>query len=134
MRRILGLFLAGGLMLAATSSAEAQFYRGYRGGAYGYGVPGYYGSSYYAPTSGVVIATPGFTYSSGYAGVAPLVGGGTGRLALRLWRGSRRFALRLRLCCAPGLLLLLDVWLRLSGLWVWRYGRPLGFRRGWGRW
>jgi hypothetical protein len=66
MARIFGLVLAGGMVLGAASESKAQFGLSvgnpYYGG-YGMGMGGY-GYGY-----------PGFAYSSGYAGVAPMMGG-----------------------------------------------------------
>jgi hypothetical protein len=80
MSRLLGLVLAGGLVLGTASAARAQIgvsignpYRG--GGVYvgapgfSYASPGYgYSSGYAAPGYGY--AAPGYAYSSGYSGYA----------------------------------------------------------------
>src|SRR3954451_5949234 len=71
MARILGLVVAGGLLLGAASESKAQLALSignpYYGGTYigsGYGYPAYGYSSGFG--------YPGYSYSSGYAGYAPL--------------------------------------------------------------
>jgi len=96
MRHLMGLALAGGLLLGMASTSNAQFSLNignpYAGqglslgtAGYGYGYPGYagyglpgYGNVYNGYTSTGYVAGPGtFTYGSGYRGyvapVAPVV-------------------------------------------------------------
>lgn len=61
MARLFGLVVAGGLLLGAASESKAQF-------ALSVGNP-YYGGTYIG-TGGY--GYPGFAYSSGYSGIAPL--------------------------------------------------------------
>ena len=89
MRHLMGLVLAGGLLLGTASNSDAQFglsignpYAGqglYAGvPSYGYGYPGYtgygfgsYGSVYNNSYGSGYLAGPGtFAYSSGYRGYA----------------------------------------------------------------
>ena len=61
MARIVGLVIAGGLLLGAASESKAQLVAPF-------GSP-YYGGAYMG--SGFGIGNPGFAYRSGFAGVAP---------------------------------------------------------------
>lgn len=62
MARILGLVVAGGLLLGAASESKAQF-------ALSVGNP-YYGGTYLG-MGGYGYGYPGFAYSSGYSGFSP---------------------------------------------------------------
>ncbi len=63
MARIVGLVMAGGLLLGAASESKAQF-------AMPFGSP-YYGGAYMGRGYGYGLGGSGFAYRSGYAGVAP---------------------------------------------------------------
>jgi hypothetical protein len=100
MSRLLGLVLAGGLVLGTASAARAQvgvsIGNPYRGGGVYVGAPGFsyaspgYGyssgySGYAAPGYGYV--APGYAYSSGYSGyVAPGYGYGYPAYGYRAYR------------------------------------------------
>jgi hypothetical protein len=62
MSRLLGLVLAGGLVLGTTSAARAQV-------GVSIGNP-YTGGGVYVGAPGVRYASPGYAYSSGYSGYA----------------------------------------------------------------